>query len=190
MFLIVLPDLTDDQDLLHALRDDSPEVVQAVYERYFPPLYNYTRLKVGDARLAEDIVAEVFVKLMRAAGTHSAPRQSLRGWLFQVARHEIARAVGRNARIKTIALEEWMPDPTQPNPEVTLSTSLDIEHVRQAVLTLKPDHQEVIVLRFGQHLTLQETADIMGKSVSAIKSLQFRALDNLRDILLQGTSHA
>jgi RNA polymerase sigma-70 factor (ECF subfamily) len=190
MILIVLPDLTDDQDLLHALRADSPEVVQAVYERFFPPLYNYTRLKVGDARLAVDIVAVIFVKLLRVVGTHSAPRQSLRGWLFQVARHEIARMVGRNARMNVIALEEWMPDPTQPNPEATLSASLDTEHVRQAVLTLKPDHQEVIVLRFGQHLSLQETADIMGKSVSAIKSLQFRALDNLRAILLRGASHA
>ncbi len=190
MLLIVLPDLTNDDAMLRGLQDDTPDSVQAVYERYFPALYNYTRLKVGDARLAEDIVAEVFVKLLRVVGTRSAPHRSLRGWLFQVARHEIGRAFGRNARIKTIALEEWMPDPTQPNPEAALSTALDVEHVRQAVQTLNPDHQEVIVLRFGQHLSLQETADIMGKSVSAIKSLQFRALDNLRAMLLKGASHA
>ena len=190
MILIVLPDLTDDYDLLHALREDAPNSLQVIYKRYFPPLYNYTRLKVGDARLAEDIVAEVFVKLLRVVGTPSAPRRSLRGWLFQVTRNEITRSIGRNTRVKTIALEEWMPDPTQPNPELSLSAALDVENLRQAVQTLKPDHQEVIVLRFGQYLSLQETADIMGKSVSAIKSLQFRALDNLRTILLKGASHA
>jgi len=43
----------------------------------------------------------------------------------------------------------------------------------------------VLILRFGQRLSLKETADIMDKSISAIKSLQFRAVDTLRQILLQ-----
>jgi RNA polymerase sigma-70 factor (ECF subfamily) len=51
---------------------------------------------------------------------------------------------------------------------------------------LTPEHQEVLLLRFGQRLSIQETADIMGKSISAIKSLQFRAMSNLRQILTDG----
>jgi RNA polymerase sigma-70 factor, ECF subfamily len=49
-----------------------------------------------------------------------------------------------------------------------------------------------LVLRFGQALSLQETADIMGKSISAIKSLQFRAVDTLKRILgeVQETGNA
>jgi DNA-directed RNA polymerase specialized sigma24 family protein len=46
----------------------------------------------------------------------------------------------------------------------------------------------VLILRFGQRLSLQETADIMGKNVSAIKSLQFRAVDTLRSILLEASN--
>jgi RNA polymerase sigma-70 factor (ECF subfamily) len=48
---------------------------------------------------------------------------------------------------------------------------------------LNPDQQEVLVLRFGQALSLEETADVMSKSVAAIKSLQLRAVNALRQIL-------
>jgi len=55
---------------------------------------------------------------------------------------------------------------------------------------LAPDQQEVLILRFGQMLSLQDTADSMGKSVSAIKSLQFRAVDTLRRLLAEGKPEA
>ncbi|NOG52126.1 MAG: hypothetical protein HND48_23835 [Chloroflexi bacterium] len=48
---------------------------------------------------------------------------------------------------------------------------------------LAPNQQEVLILRFGQQMSLSETAEIMGKSVSAIKSLQWRATETLRQIL-------
>jgi DNA-directed RNA polymerase specialized sigma24 family protein len=41
------------------------------------------------------------------------------------------------------------------------------------------------VLRFGQMMNLQDTAESMGKSVSAVKSLQFRAIDTLRRLLIE-----
>lgn len=76
-----------------------------------------------------------------------------------------------------------MPAPSEMNPETTVSEMLDMQRVRRALHMLTADHQEVLVLRFGQRLSLQETADIMGKSLSAIKSLQFRAMETLRGIL-------
>jgi RNA polymerase sigma-70 factor (ECF subfamily) len=77
-----------------------------------------------------------------------------------------------------------MPAPTESNPEVQLADVIDIARVRHAIRMLTADHQEILILRFGQRLSLQECADMTGKSVSAIKSLQFRALDTLRSILV------
>lgn len=61
--------------------------------------------------------------------------------------------------------------------------TLDIERARQALRMLAAEQQEVLILRFGQLLSLQETADVMNKTISAVKSLQFRAVDTLRRIL-------
>jgi RNA polymerase sigma-70 factor (ECF subfamily) len=52
--------------------------------------------------------------------------------------------------------------------------------VRQAILELTPEQQHVLALRFSEERSLQETADIMGKSVTAVKALQFRAIAALQ----------
>jgi RNA polymerase sigma-70 factor (ECF subfamily) len=185
MFLIVLPDVSTDDALLLRLRRGEEAAVIAAYERYFPPLYQYVRLKLGDRAQAQDIVSEVFVKLIESLGTARAPRESLRGWLFQVARNEVYRAYGKARQLPVADLEEWMPAPAESNPEVHLGDGLSLDRVRHALRMLAADHQEVLILRFGQRLSVKETADIMGKSVPAVKSLQFRALDTLRNILTE-----
>ena len=151
MFLIVLPDPATDDALLRHLQRGGEEAVIAVYERYFTPLYQYARLKVGDGSLARDIVSDVFVRLIESLGTRSAPRVNLRGWLFRVARNEIYRNYDRTIPLADV--EEWMPAPAESNPEM-LGDVVDLERVRHAIRMLTADHQEVLILRFGQRLSL------------------------------------
>src|SRR5512145_2432756 len=184
MFLIVLPDVGTEDTLLLRLRQGEEAAVIETYERYFAPLYQYARLKLGDRLQAQDIVSDVFVKLIESLGRPSAPRENLRGWLFSVARNQITHVYGPVRQLPLDEVEEWMPAPDS-NPDLFLSDSVPIERVRHALRMLTADHQEVLILRFGQRLSMKETADIMGKSVSAIKSLQFRALDTLRLILIE-----
>lgn len=183
MILIVLPDVTTDARLLLRVRAGDEDAIISVYQTYLPPLYQYVRLRVGDSALAEDIVSDIFVKLIDSIGKAGAPHSSLRGWLFRVARSEIAQHYGEKQHLSLTNMEEWLPASSITNPETQVMETAGIERVRQAVRMLKAEHQEVLILRFGQVLSLQETADIMGKSISAIKSLQFRALDTLRQIL-------
>lgn len=185
MFLIVLPDVTIEGQLLFRLQQGDDNAVMDVYEQYFSPLFHYARLKTGDPSLAEDIVSEVFVKLIRSLGGKSAPHSHLRGWLFRVARNEIATHFQKVEKMNVINLEEWMPAPSESNPETSIGDLMEIHRMRHAIRMLNDEQQEVLILRFGQHLSLKETADIMDKSISAIKSLQFRAVDTLRSILLQ-----
>ena len=184
MILLVLPDAPTDDALLRRLRGGQHDGVIAAYEQYFAPLYQYVRLKVGDSSAAEDIVSDVFVILIESLGKRSAPRKNLRGWLFKVARNEVYRTYGKVQHLPLDDVEEFMPAPSEHNPETRIADLFEIERVRHALRMLTADHQEVLILRFGQRLPLDETADIMGKSVSAIKSLQFRALETLRSILL------
>ena len=183
MLFIVLPDIAVDDDLLSRIKRGDDTAVIEVYETYFDALYHYVRLKTGDASIAEDIVSDVFVKLMEVIGTKSAPHTHLRGWLFQVARNLLYQHYGRHKDVTLTRLEDWMPASPELNPEVQTAHLFDMQRVRHAMRMLNGDHQEVLLLRFGQRLSLQETAAVMGKSVSAIKSLQFRAVDNLRNIL-------
>jgi RNA polymerase sigma-70 factor (ECF subfamily) len=174
----------NDSDLLARLHAGEREAVMDAYERYFPQLYPFVRLKVNDPTLAEDIVSDVFVRLLEALGTDKAPQTHLRGWLFTVARNEII-AQGRKRQPLSLGdMEDVMPAPDA-TPESQMMGIFDVQRVQHALKMLTSDHQEVLLLRFGQHLSLKDTAQLMGKSVGAVKSLQFRAVSTLRQILTE-----
>lgn len=183
MINLVLPDIPEEDRLLDAAQRGSQDAVMQIYEHYFPAIYQFIRLRVEDAATAEDIASDVFLRLVEALRGENPPRHSLRGWLFQVARNELYRHFGRAKPMITDALEDWLETSDDHDPEVQLIRTLDVERARRVIRMLGDEQQEVLILRFGQALSLKETADIMGKTVSAIKSLQFRAVDALRSIL-------
>lgn len=190
MIFIVLPDIPAEDRLLDRARQGDQDAIRQIYEAYFSPIFQFIRMRVDDTYTAEDLSGNVFLKLVKACQEHKAPQKSLRGWLFKVARNEIYDYFGKQQRLAETVLAEWIPAPDDHEPEVQFMRRLSIEHARYAIRQLSPDQQEVIILRFGQLLNLQETADIMGKSVQAVKSLQFRAVNALRQILARkGVGH-
>lgn len=184
MIVLVLPDLPAEDALLNRARTGDQQAVMEIYEAYFPPVYQFLRLRTGDAATAEDLASEVFLKLVTALKGGSAPRKSLRGWLFRVARNALSDHYGKDKQMPVETLEDWVPAGDEStDPENRFMREFDVARIRQALRMLAPEQQEVILLRFGQALDLQGTADVMGKSTSAIKSLQFRAVSTLRQIL-------
>jgi RNA polymerase sigma-70 factor, ECF subfamily len=183
MIFLVFPDVTDDQVLLKQIHSKQDEALRVIYERYAEPIYQFVRLRINDREQVQDIVADVFLDFLVAVQRDNPPHTNLRGWLFQVARNKVIDHYGKEKKLPQTSLEDWMPDNKGLSPESRLLESIQIERIRRALGALVVEQQEVIILRFGQHLNLQETADVMDKSVSAIKSLQFRAVQNLRELI-------
>lgn len=183
MILLVLPDYGTEDRLLADARAGDSAAVMRIYEQYFGPVYQYIRLRVDDAPQAEDLASEVFVRLVRAFQSGKPPTESLRGWLFRVARNLIHDHYGHQRQLPLTSLDEWLPAPGEDGPEQQVAFRLSTERLRHALRMLAADQQEVVILRFGQMLSLHETADVMGKSVSAVKALQFRAVQTLRSLL-------
>jgi len=183
VIFIVLPDLEIEDRLLAQARQGDQEAIMQIYDAYFPPIYNFIRLRVDDRAQAEDLTSDVFIKLVSAIRGRNAPRRSLRGWLFRVARNAIYDHYGQQKRFPTATLDEWLT--MDSDMEDRVIQAIDAQRARQAIRMLADDQQEILILRFGQGLNLQETAEIMGRSVSAVKSLQFRAVNTLKQILGQ-----
>ena len=183
MIVLVLPDIPDEDLLLARARQGDNDALQSIYTQYFPPIYQFIRLRTDETDTAEDIAGEVFLKLVVALRSRKAPRHSLRGWLFRVARNTLYDHYAGKQHFTQTVLDEWILAPTEGDPELQFLRTLDRERCRTAIRELPDEQQEVIILRFGQELSLQETADIMGKKANAIKQLQFRAVNNLRRLL-------
>lgn len=188
LLLLALPDLADEDRLLVQARRGDRKAIARIYDSFFEPVYRFIRWRVDDAAVAEDLTSEVFLKFLAALRSEHAPRDSLRGWLFRVARNVLHDHYRRATPVN--GLDDSLPLVTEGDMESDLQARLDAERVRRALAMLAPDQQEVLILRFGQMMSLQDTAESMGKSVSAIKSLQFRAVDTLRRLLAESETEA
>ena len=186
MILIVLPDIPYESDLLAKAQFGDQAALRAIYEQYFPPLYQFIRLRIADREDARDLAADVFIDFFSALQRRKAPTTSLRAWLFRVARNKLYDHYGKKRQFSTQTLEEWVPAEHESGPEARFMSAARADRVRGVLGALPVDQQEVLLLRFGQGLNLEETADLMDKSISAVKSLQFRAVSTLRERLDQG----
>lgn len=156
-----------------------PQVVGAIYDRYFSEVYRYVLYRVGDPKTAEDIASDVFVRLLEAAERGRSPDTNLKGWLISTASHAVMDQFRKEYRKPEDALLDSLPD-MGPDPASEVDSREQNRAVQSAYLKLTPEQQHVLALRFGQGYSLEETASFMNKNVNAVKALQFRALAALQ----------
>ena len=169
----------DDRRELEGLQKLDPQVIGAVYDRYFPDIYNFVLYKLGNETTAEDIASDVFVRLLEAIKKKKGPKSNAKSWLLVTASHAVADHLRLVYRRPTEALSDSMPDIAS-----SLTDEVDrryqADSVRRAYAQLTPEQQNVLALRFGDGYSLEETAAVMQKKVNAVKALQFRALAALQ----------
>lgn len=144
-----------------------------IYDLYSPDIYRYAMRLLGDASLAEDCVSETFSRLLHALAKGKGPRDYLRAYLYRIAHNWITDQYRREHPVDE--LTESIPGDNDPLEE-TANRSVQNANLLHAIQKLSPVQQQVIALKFWQDLDNEEIARTLGKPVSAIKSLQHRAI--------------
>ncbi len=178
--------MEDDLSLLERIKRHDQQALAEVHHRYFDQIHRYISYRIGDSEAAADLAGDVFLALINALKRGKPPKTSLTGWLYAVARNLAADHIKK--RVKTVPLLE---DLVSNEPAL-----IDRAHLSQLAPTIKmalskltDEQQHVIALRFGQGLSLAETAQLMEKSVGAIKALQHRALASLARLVPAEVDH-
>jgi RNA polymerase sigma-70 factor (ECF subfamily) len=171
---------SDNTLLLEQARAGDARALAEIHDRYYSKLYRYALYRLGDDAAAQDVAGEVFVRLLDALRAGRPPQTTLGGWLFGVASHLVADHFRRAPR-ESLQILDWFTSDASAAQEA--EERLRYQQLRAAMRLLTPEQQEVLALRFGDGLPLERTAEIMGKSVNAVKALQFRATAALRRAL-------
>lgn len=153
-----------------------------IYRTYAPTVYAYFAYRVDDQSVAEDLTADVFVKALRKVSDFRWKGVDFAGWLLRIARNTLLDyRKSADFRHEVVAFEGRDPrfEETAPGSDTEALARLDREAVIRAVRLLRPEHQEVICLRFLQGMSTAEVAAVMQKSEGAVRVLQFRALKAL-----------
>jgi RNA polymerase sigma-70 factor (ECF subfamily) len=160
-----------------------PHAFAPLYVRYFDPVYRYILRKVnGDRERAADATSQTFLKALAALSDYHAG--SFAGWLFTIARNVVIDQA-RRAKPEARLPEQWnLADGRQSPEQIAIDRSVEAE-LAGLLARLTPEQREVIELRLAG-LTGQEIADHLGRNLGAVRSMQFRALTQLRRMMSAG----
>ncbi len=164
-----------EEALIKQAQAKSPEAWSLIYERYFNRIYSYVYYRLRNRELAEDLASQVFVEALSGIGRYRYTGRPLLAWLYRIA-HNITvdhiRRASRDPARQALPEEIHGGDSTEALAEKT--------DIFQALERLRPEQQQVVILRFMEGLTSNEVASVMRKSEAAVKALQVRALQALR----------
>lgn len=162
----------DEQIWLPAARHGEPWALERLFQTYQPRVYALCCRLLGRAEDAQDATQAAFVRAFVEIARFRG-ESSVRTWLYRIAVNESLGMLRR--RRDTAPLVEESGDTGDSAPAV-----LERLAVRAAMARLKPEHRAILMLRFGEDLSYQEIAFVLGISLSAVKMRLSRARQEFR----------
>ena len=178
--MMEIQDSSDKEVLEKAVRGDQ-EAFGELYERYVGRIYNYVYYRTGNHHDAEDLTARVFFRAIRSINNYEDRGLPISAWLYRIAHNLVANWHRDKSRRPEILLEDGIGFhvPTE-HPETTLMQTQEQESLIEIIRKLPADRQQLLILKFVDHMSNSEIGQIMGRTEGAIKSLYHRTLLSLR----------
>jgi RNA polymerase sigma-70 factor, ECF subfamily len=174
-----VPRANDDTPLvLRAIRRDQ-DAFGELYDRHVVRVYRHIYYMVGNAAEAEDLTAQTFLRAWEAIERYQVRGAPFVSWLLRIA-HNLGVSYLRSKRESSELHDGIVDTKERRDPEWSYQQTAEEELVREAILKLREEQRQVIILRFIEDLDYKEVAEIIGKSVAAIRVIQHRALNSLR----------
>lgn len=174
---------TTDNALMARVSAGELAQLAALFERHHRALFRYFVSMQRDRELAEDLVQDVFFRMLRYRTSYDS-EQSFTAWMYQIARRAgLDRA--RKQRGEVIGIEEFLDRPpvsTAPGPEERAAHGQNLALLRRAMDLLPPDKREILVLSRFQEMKYEDIAAVLGCEVGTVKVRVYRAIRALEQI--------
>jgi RNA polymerase sigma-70 factor (ECF subfamily) len=157
---------------------------ERLYSEHAQPLFGFLVYRTGNRALAEDILTETFVRVLRARRPYDPRRgASEKTWLYTIAVN-LLRDHGRRTAAEGRALAQMGPagNPARDS-DPSLGAVEERDSLHRAMRYLSGAEQEAIAFRFGADMTAPEIAKLTDERVSTVEGRIYRALRKLRDEL-------
>ena len=168
-----------DPELIERARGGEREAFGLLYRRHEASVYRFARAMTGSSALAEDIVQEAFLALMRDLERYDASRGGLRTYLFGIARN-LARYKARSVR-RLISLDQVEEASEFEDPAAALSANQESRRLRQCLAGLPARYRGAIILCDLQELDYAATAAVLSVPIGTVRSRLHRG----RQLLLE-----
>ncbi|KKP40998.1 hypothetical protein A2229_03650 [Candidatus Peregrinibacteria bacterium RIFOXYA2_FULL_33_7] len=160
-----------------------PQSFGQLYDYYFPKVYNFVASKVGDREITEDLVSEIFTKILENLPKYQWKGLPFGAWIFKIARNCVFDHYGKSSRLKTVDIDEFHyikdesphcePDKKAINNELK-------EKVGEVLKKLDKKEAEIISLKFFSELSNKEIAKALALTETNVGVIIYRTLKKIK----------
>lgn len=170
-----------DTELMTCVRDGDVRRLAPLYERHRDRLYNFYVRMTGDRDASEDMVQEVFFRMLKYRHTFRGEGE-FTAWMYHLA---------RNVRLDNHRKQKGGPATDQdvdalasddPHPQDRMEREEETDLLRRALARMAAERREILILSRYQDLRYDAIAVILGCSVEAVRVRVHRAMNELRTI--------
>lgn len=154
----------------------------ALFDHYYPRVFRYARGKLSRDADAEDVAAETFARVLRGLDKFRWKGAGFEAWLFRIASNLVVDVVRRSRRELPEAASFEQGTSEHDSPEAIMLRTEQAGGLRAMLETLPQEQKEVVLLRFAGELDTHEVGRVMDRNPNAVRQLQFRALQKLREL--------
>src|SRR4051794_31189633 len=155
-----------------------------IYQRRHRALFRFFFRLTGRQAAAEDLVHEVFLRMIRYRHTYQSG-DGFEAWMYRIARNAFADQLKKHRlEAPPVAEEAEIPDGSAPNPFEHAAKQQDLATLYRAMRELPDDKRELIVLSRFQNLSYEQMGKILGCEPGTVKVRVFRAMKEMSKIFL------
>jgi len=164
-------------------------VFHRIYDSYHQDLFQFLIFLVQNRQVAEDLTQEVYIRVLRSYDSFQG-KSSEKTWLFSIAKnvaidHFRKQSVRKKRSFDSFDWESIQLTSDDMRPDELLIVDYEKKQLLEQLNGCTGDQKMVIVLRFFQQLSIQETADALGWTESKVKTTQHRAIQHLKKRMSQ-----
>lgn len=183
-----MPELTEEQALAQATKGDK-HAFGVLYDKYAGRIYNYIYYRTGSNQDAEDLTSRVFFRAMRHITNYTDRGVPFSAWLYRIAHNLVANWHRDSSRRQEVELEDgYRASKGDEYPEIALEESEEQNALLGLIRRLPEERQQLLILKFVEHMSNADIGQIMDRTEGAIKSLYHRTLLSLREEISNDSS--
>jgi len=166
----------NDETLIELIKYGDERAFGTLVKRYLPGALSYADRFVGTS--SDEIVQESFIKMWKSVGTFNSEKAKVKTWFYTILTNSCYTYLKKVKRYKYEELDEEKIISTE-NIEKMLIQKEENKYLQHKIMLLNKMEQQVIILKYFEEKSNQETADLIGKSLKSVESLLRRGRNKL-----------
>jgi len=153
------------------------EELSKLYEEYFPRVYNYVYYRVLNRDLAEELVSDIFLRVVRSYHTYDPKKAKFSTWVFRIAHNCLINYYRSRREITDI---DQVSEGVMSTEDSYQEGETDDERVQRLLTYLNDEERELIYLKFYSEKSNVQIGELLGMNASTVSTKVSRAVSKMR----------